>query len=160
MTAVQKPSILIDLGGRGGLVALPRLRRDAALAYLLAPVLDRRLAAGSAPESSRLLAVRAVQLTSPRSRRRLARCWDELAARARGPRPPFDPRAPIARRQVDAAADAIHQVAEVLRASRPVSAQGVALAASLLTSPDSPVYRLGRGGDDLAGAIARAVATL
>jgi hypothetical protein len=160
MTALQSSNVLVNLGGRDGLVAVPRRRRYSVLARLLGRMLDDRLAAGQAPESSRLLAVRAVQITSPRMRDRLARCWDELAARARHPQPPFDPRAPLAYSQVDAAADQIQQIGDVLRAPRPVSAQGVAIAASLLTTPESPAYRLGRGGDDLAAAIARAVAMM
>jgi hypothetical protein len=160
MTTLQRSNVLVDLGGRDGFVAVPRLRRYSMLARLLSHVLDDRLAAGQAPESSRLLAERAVQITSPRMRRRLARCWDELAARARRPQPPFDPRAPIAHSQVDAAAEEIQHIADVLRASRPISAQGVAIAASLLTTPESPAYRVGRGGDDLAAAIARAVAAM
>ncbi len=49
----------------------------------------------------------------------------------------------------------------MLRADRPLSARGVALATTLLTSARSPVYRLGGGGaEDLAAAVARAVATM
>ncbi len=90
-------------------------------------------------------------------RRRLAQAWDELATRARRPYAPFDPRAPIARSQIDAAADEIQKVADVLRTDRPLSAQGVALATALLTTSDSPAYRVGRGGDDLAAAVGRAI---
>src|SRR5690348_7095663 len=88
-----------------------RRLRDRVLARVLGPILDRRLAAGTEPESSRLLAVRAGQLVQPRARRRLAEAWDELAGRARAPRYPFDPRVPIAPAQVDAAADEIARVA-------------------------------------------------
>ena len=157
MTAAQ---VLVDLGSTRGLVAIAPRRSDAVLARLLGHRLDTRLAAGEAPESNRLLAVRALQITSPPMRRRLADSWDDLAARARRPQAPFDPRAPIAQSQVDAAADEIQRVADVLRADRPVSAQGVALATALLTTPESPVYRLGRGGAELAAAVARAVETM
>jgi hypothetical protein len=157
MTAVPSNSVLVDFGGPNGFVAVPQRFRDAILARLFSRRLDARLASGEAPEKSRLLAVRAVQLTSPRTRRHVARCWDELAARARYPQPFFDARAPVARSQIDAAADEIGRIAELLRAPRPVSAQGVALAAGLLTMAGSPAYRPGRGGDELAAAIARAL---
>jgi hypothetical protein len=157
MTAIQTRSILVDLDTHGGLVAVPQRRRDAVLARLFGRSLDGRLAAGASPESTRLLAVRAMHITSPRMRLRLARCWDELAARSRRPHPLGDPRAPIVRWQVDAAADEIQQVADVLRADRPVSAQGVAIATVLLTSAESPVYRIGSGRDDVAAAIVRAL---
>lgn len=157
MTAIQHRSILVDLDTHGGLVAVPQRRRDTVLARLFGRTLDDRLAAGASPESSRLLAVRALHITSPRMRRRLAGCWDELAARSRRPQVVGDPRAPIARWQVDAAADEIQQVADVLRSDRPLSAQGVATATVLLTSAESPVYRVGRGGEDVAAAVVRAL---
>lgn len=150
----------MNTGTTHGYVIVQQRRRDKALARLLGPRLDNQLAAGVAPESSRLLAVRAEQITSPSARDRLARAWDELAARARSPQSPFDARVPVARRAVDAAADQIQSVADVLRADRPVTARGVAIAAALLTSARSPVYRLGGGTADLAGAVARAVATM
>lgn len=157
MTAAH---VLVDLGSERGFVAMTPRHIDGVLARLLGARLDARLAAGEPAESSRLLAVRAMQITSPRARRRLARCWDELATRARNPQPPFDPRAPIARSQVDAAADEIQQVAEELRSRRPVSARGVALAAALLSGGASPAYRIGRGGSELAAAVAHAVASM
>jgi hypothetical protein len=150
-------SVLVHAGPDRGLIAVPRRRRDAVLARLRGRALDGRLASGRSPEGSRLLAVRAAQITSPAARRRLATHYEELAARARYPQAPFDPRAPIARSQVDAAADEIQRVADLLRADRPVSAHGVALAGTLLTAATSPAYRIGRGGDDLAAAVARAV---
>jgi hypothetical protein len=153
-------TLLVEAGPGQGLVVVRRSRRDDVLCRVLARILDRHIAGGTAPESTRLLAVRAAQITAPRWRRRLSRRWDELAARTRCPQAPFDPRAPISPAQIDAAADEIAQVADLLRADRPVSARGVALASALLTTARSPAYRLGRGGDDLAAAVARAVAAM
>ena len=132
-------------------------RTDALHARLFGRSLVARLAAGAEPESSPLLAVRALHITGPRMRMRLARAWDELATRARRPHTPFDPRAPISRSQIDAAADEIQKVADVLRTDHPLSAQGVAIAIALLTTPESPAFRIGRGGDDLAAAVRRAL---
>jgi len=65
------------------------------LARLFGASLDRRLATGSAPESGRLLAIRAQQIVALRSRRELARHWEHLLTVAtRPPRPgaPAQPR--------------------------------------------------------------------
>ena len=152
--------VLVDAGPDRGLVSVPRRRRDSLLARLRGRALDARLAAGEPPERSRLLAVRAVQITDPRARRRLAGYWEELAARSRHPQQPFDPRAPIARWQVGAAADEIQQVMHILRADRPVAAHGVAIAGTLLTAAASPAYRLGSRGGDLTAVLARAVTAM
>jgi hypothetical protein len=155
MTATH---VLVKLDSGRSLVALKLRRTDALLARLHGPSLDTRLAAGEEPESSPLLAVRALHITGPRMRRQLARAWDELAARARRPQSPFDPRAPIARSQIDAAADEIQKVADVLRTDHPLSARGVALATALLTTPESPAFRIGRG--ELAAAVGHALAAM
>jgi hypothetical protein len=143
-----------------GLVVVPRRRRDEVLARLRGHSLDCRLAAGDAPESSRLLAVRAVQITEPPARRRLARNWAELAGRACTPQLPLDPRVPVARRQVAAAAAEIDQLTELLRSDCPVAGQGVAMARVLLTSASSPVYRIHSGGDALVSALSLTIAAL
>lgn len=147
-------SVLVKAGS--GLVLLPRRRRDGVSARLHADALDSRLAAGEPPENGRLLAVRAAQITSPAARQRLARSWDDVIARLRRPPVPGDPRMPVSRSQVDAAFQEIQVVAGILRARRPVSARGVALATALLTTPTSPVYRRGSGTGDLAAALTRA----
>jgi hypothetical protein len=147
-------SVLVKTGS--GLVVLPRRRRDGVSARLHADALDSRLAAGEPPENSRLLAVRAAQITSPAARRRLARSWDDVVARSRRAQLPGDPHMPVARSQVDAAFPEIQVVAGILRAHRPVSARGVALAIALLTTPTSPVYRRRSGTGELAAALTRA----
>lgn len=133
-------SVLVDGGPGRGLVALPLRRRDALLARLHSADLDHRLAAGEPPEHDRLLAARAARLTSPRARYRLARDWDELVARVGRPQS-VGPHVPVARRRIAAAHAEIRLVTDALRAGRPTSARGVALAMTLLTSADSPVYR-------------------
>jgi hypothetical protein len=87
----------------------------------------------------------------------LARRFDDLLARTRQPHLPSDPRVPGSRVQVVAAAEEIHHVADVLRARRPVSAHGVAAVSTLLTRPDSPVYRRGRRAGELARALDAAI---
>jgi hypothetical protein len=152
--------VLVDAGPDRGLVSVPRRRRDALLARLRGRSLGARLAAGEPPEHSRLLAIRAVQITDRPARRRLAGYWEELVARSRSPQHPFDPRAPIARAQVYAAADEIQHITDILRANRPVAAHGVAIASTLLTTAASPAYRLGGRGGDLTAALTRAVTAM
>lgn len=152
-------TVLVDAGPRG-LVALPRRRRDALLARLRSDTLDARLAAGEAPEADRLLAVRADQLTNPAARRRLACCWEDLAARARRPRGPSAPRLPIRRSRIVAADPAIRLLVETLRTRRPAAARGVAIATTLLTTPPSPVYQSSGDTDELVVLLDRAVAAM
>lgn len=148
--------ILGDLHG-AGLHASRRRRLDGVRAHLLSYSLDARLAAGTPPESDRLLAVRAATLVEPAARAILARRWDELVERAGDPVRLADPRVPIARERVLAAAELIERLCDRLRASAPVAAQGVACASLLLRSGSSPVYR-GRG--ELRDAMGRAVELL
>jgi hypothetical protein len=159
MTTENDPILFDD--GRG-LVLAPRRRRDGLLARLRSASLDERLADGAAPESDRLLAARAAQLTTRAHRDRLARRWDELVVRARSRRPQagLDARIPIARTEIDVAADEIAGIAELLRSPRPLSAAGVAVAGLMLTDARSPVYRVGGSDVDFHAAVARALATL
>jgi hypothetical protein len=157
---ISRHSVLVDAGPGRGLVALSRRHRDGVLARLHKDSLDSRLAAGEPPESGRLLAVRAAQITSPSARHRLARCWDEVVARARRAQVPFDPQVPVSRSQVDAAIREIQLVAGILRARRPVSAHGVALTTTLLTAPNSPVYWRGDDTNELAAALTHAASRM
>src|SRR5215471_10864059 len=101
-------------------------------ARVLAPLLDRRLAQGRAPESNMLLAVRALVLVSPRSRRRDAETLGDVVRRASGPAVTRSPRTPLNRKAVgDCAAD-MAEVRSRLSAPGPVSARGVALVGKLL----------------------------
>lgn len=114
--------------------------------------LDPALAEGRTDD--RLLRVRAAQLVAPRSRQRLARAWLDVLDRAARPAYPLDPRVPVARGRIGAAAELIVALAEALRSPAPVDARGVAMARLLLTSGTSPVYQPTRaGGSGLADAV-------
>ena len=112
---------------------------DRLLARLLGASLDRRLAAGQAPEASRLLAVRGQQIVELRHRRQLAGNWEHLLAMA-ADGPPNRPRALLCRGRIVAAAAEIGELAAHLRAPLPVAATGVAAAQVLLTDATGPVY--------------------
>jgi hypothetical protein len=142
-------------GGMGNILVLgdppvlrPRRLGDRALARLRAASLDEALAAGSAPESSRLLAARAQALVAPRARRSVAASWERvlrLAHRARAhpaaPLPASRGSVPLSADQIVAAEAAIRALIGHLNAAAPVPARGVAMARLLLTDATSPVYQ-------------------
>src|SRR4051812_25093175 len=137
--------VLADVNASTGLSLVPCRRRDAWLARLLSSSLDARLAAGVAPEHSRLLAVRTALLVDPVARHRLARCWGALAVTARAGLPRSQP----------GVAEVIDQVANRLRTDEPVGVRGVAVARTMLRTTTDAVRRGGPGGEDLAAAVAR-----
>ena len=100
--------------------------------------LDRQLAAGVPPESSRLLAARARDIVTLPRRQALARDWEHLLRVARDATPGQARRvrtAPVARD-----VQAIRELTERLGAPLPVGARGVAMATVLLTDATGPVY--------------------
>jgi hypothetical protein len=111
------------------------------LASCHAGELDRQLAAGASPGASALLAIRGERLTGRRYRMRVA------AGLARAVRDaeaiPHGLSAAVAPdwREVNAARTVIATLDRRLRASEPVSPQGVAMLESLLTDGISPLYR-------------------
>jgi hypothetical protein len=149
LDAAARCVVLIDTGPTSGLALLPRRRRDLWLARLRRGSLDARLAAGEAPESTRLLATRAMQIISAASRRRLARRWDDLATRARRHQARLPPEI----------ADQVQQVADLLRTDQPVDARGVARAITTLDLASDALQRARTGGGDVAAAAVRSVIT-
>jgi hypothetical protein len=121
-------------------------------ARLLASVLDRRLAAGAAPDDGALLAARAYQLASAAQRQRLTRGW--LAALDRADRPPLprSPRMPLLRARIAAAQGDIRLMLAVVQGTPAIRAEGVALARMLLTDGTGPLYNP-RSCVDLAAAV-------
>jgi hypothetical protein len=112
---------------------------DRALASTRAAVLDAQLAAGAAPESGRLIGLRARALVVPARRQRLASDWDRLVTVARE-RPPARTRVPLRRDRIIAAEADIRELQRSLRASAPVPARGVAIASTLLADGAGPLY--------------------
>lgn len=103
--------------------------------------LDRQIAAGSAYESSAALALRAVQLIDPRTRRAIARDLHGVLRyvdRVR-PRPAFSA-VVIDHRAVLGGRHAIVGLAERLEGKAPVAPRGVALVRTLLTDGASPLF--------------------
>jgi hypothetical protein len=125
----------------------PRLRPGrrphlaAAGAHLRAPWIDKQLAAGALPWSSRVLAARSVQLTSDRRRRALARALERLVKHSERASAPFRGAAiQPCREQVRRALPLILAIASSLRSGRPIDARGVAQLLELLTDGTGPCY--------------------
>jgi hypothetical protein len=131
--------IRTDSAGSGRLVIRPAGISGRLLARLFGLSLDRRLAIGEAPESGRLLAVRAQQLVALRWRRELARHWEHLLEMARRP-PRSGTQAWLSRDRILAAETDVRELATQLRAPLPVRAAGVAAAHVLLTDATGPLY--------------------
>jgi hypothetical protein len=124
---------------------------DRWLTRAYAPSLDSHLAAGWPPGTSRLLAIRAEEITSPAGRGELVRGWGHVLARARRPAVPRTPRAPLCRDRIAAAEGDLRTMLAVLASPLPVSACGAAMASVLLGDGTGPLYNR-RSGRDLAAA--------
>jgi hypothetical protein len=143
-----------------GRMVLSRVRPvDRALALSRGWALDHELAAGNPPSGRRLRAIRAGMLVAPTARRKLAECWLRLLDGDER-RPDYFPKVRWA--QVDRAHSEIHELADALRAARPVPARGVAAARLLLTDGRGPLFqsRTGSGSADLASRVRQAVREL
>jgi hypothetical protein len=153
-------------------VLRPRRLADRVLARLLGASLDESLAAGSAPESSRLLAARAQAVVTPRARRSVVANWERVLRRAyrAQPRPSGQPHrstwpgasraaVPLCADRIVAAEPLIRELTARLTASAPVPARGVAMARILLTDATGPVYQR-RARVPLTTALAAATAQL
>ncbi len=118
----------------------PSRLTDRVLSRVFSASLDRRLAAGQAPESSRLLAARAQHIVALRSRQKMARNWENLLRRARRAPGAYQPALPVDGPRIVAGEPAIRELVRRLTAPLPVSARGVAMATELLTDAVGPVY--------------------
>ena len=109
-------------------------------ARLFGGVLDDRLAKGTSPASSALLATRAQLIVSPTHRRMLAESWLSLLGKAQRPTVHVrSPQVPVARSTVLAAQVQIRELANALLAPL-VTPRGVAMASALLSDGSSPIY--------------------
>ncbi|MGA2320677.1 MAG: hypothetical protein ABSG95_08020 [Solirubrobacteraceae bacterium] len=103
--------------------------------------LDRRIAAGSAQESTPALSLRARQLTSPRTRQQIARELRGIVDYVdRAGSAWIFSAVVIERAAVRAGRQAILGLAERLEGAAPVSPRGVARAQVLLTDGLSPLF--------------------
>jgi hypothetical protein len=100
--------------------------------------LDRQLAQGVDPVTSKALALRAEQLVGRRER--LATRVDGVVEAAAKPTFPFTAVVPVRRAEVRDCADDLVALARRLSDARPIDVQGVAMASILLSDGASPLY--------------------
>jgi hypothetical protein len=151
--------LIIDQQSPDRLEALSDRRLDSVLARLLAPSLDRKLAAGCPPESHRLLATRAQALVAPGVRRSLARTFEEVLEMGGRPRRTRDRRISPCRDRVLAAESDLRDLIASLTVPLPLPARGVAMATSLLRDGTGPLYNPS-SPSDLGSVVRAAVAAL
>lgn len=112
---------------------------------MLAPWLDRELAAGIDPSTSGAHAARAEQLTCQRVRNAVARSLEQLVASARRSRSPgFAPTIPPCREQIRQAEPMILTTAARLRSEEPLAPRTVAGLKLLTGDRSGPCYRPSR----------------
>jgi hypothetical protein len=108
--------------------------------WLRARRLDRDLAAGAAPWSSRRHVARSLQLTTRRRRDATARSLEHLAEAAERARPLMGAAIIPCRHQVRMALPMILTIAQRLRSAEPVSSRGMANLVIVLTDGAGPAY--------------------
>jgi hypothetical protein len=154
------PATLVVLDPHGRQLRLRRNRRwSRALARLLAAGLDRQLASGRSPESSRFLAARAHVLVSPAMRRELAADLANVIAQAGRPAVMRNPRVPINRSSILACEPEIRETITALLTQSPAPARGAAMVNRLLSDGSGPLYNR-RRAEQLSIALAEARAVL
>jgi hypothetical protein len=130
-------------------------RWDGFLARLRAPSLDRQLATGCPPGSSRALAIRAGRIRSLAGRSELAQGWGQVLELARRPPVPRTPRGPLCRGRIAAAEGDVREMLAVLTGAHPIAARGAAMASVLLSDGAGPLHSR-RSPVDLGAAVREA----
>jgi hypothetical protein len=134
-------SSALALRGAQGTHRPPRTARRLRLAVLWRrAALDRALADGADPTGAADLAVRAAQLESLRVRAGYAAALRNVLDAAEEPVRPISSAAPLNRREIRSARPALDDFAAALARPEPVGVRGVAIAATLLRDPDSPLF--------------------
>jgi hypothetical protein len=139
------PLVLVEDPSFRGVVAGRPGWRDRTVARWRPRPLDEALAAGTPPEASAALALRAQRLTEPGQRRSIAQALRTVLQEAReGPRPSRVRIVP-SRSRVAAAGAELAGLADALADPGPVAARGAAEALLLLTDGTGPLYNPRRG---------------
>jgi hypothetical protein len=128
---------------------------DRIAAHVLAPRLDRALAAATSPDATTRLALRARALVRPAHRHALAARLLAVVKSAGRPRTRRTPTVPVDADVVRANQEALVDLARRVDTQAPVPARGVAQVALLLGDGSGPLY-YGHDAAALRGAIERA----
>jgi hypothetical protein len=154
----QRTALVLE--PRSGQLAIRRIRPwTRILTHLLAGRLDCQLAAGSRPESSLLLAVRAQHLVSPAQRLAVAMSWAQMTMPARRSRTGRCLRLPLCHDRISAAGNDIRAMVRCLADASPTSARGMAMLLTLQRRGDGPLFNP-RSREDLSHAIKQATDAL
>ena len=137
----EVPAMIVISDFTRGLVIRPATIGERLLARVRAGSLDRQLAAGTAPETSPLLALRAGAIVRPTARAGLAQDLQRILYRSAAP----GRRRPMALfgstgRNVLNAADVLNCLVQRLLSPCPVCARGMAMVRVLLTDGAGPLY--------------------
>jgi hypothetical protein len=157
--AARPQRTIVTLAADDPLAMRPSRVTDRLLARILGASLDRQLAAGRSPESSPLLAARAQRIVALRTRRQVARNWENLLRTARRGHGTYHPALSVRGERIIAAEPAVRELERRITAPLPVTARGVAMATALLTDALSPVYN-SRSAVPLPVALEAAIAQL
>jgi hypothetical protein len=122
------------------LVASPARVRDRAAARFRRRRLDRALAAGTPPEATPALALRARRLIALPYRRSIAETYRRIVREAQEPAVPSRLRVSPRRGRLTEAGDRLIRLADTLTQPAPVAARGVAQAFLLLEDGTGPLY--------------------
>jgi hypothetical protein len=145
---------IAPVGRRHLLPPLPSARpslRVRLVARLRSQRLDREIAGGADVVRSRTLAARAETLISRETRLEVAAGLEGVLALADGAVPRRMGGAPVRTDEVRAAAEPLRELVDTLRARRPITPRGMAIARRLLHDGRTPVYaRAPRGALALA----------
>ena len=136
---VRDRVVLLDDGEAGVTLRRATLRQRLA-GHVLAPRLDRQLAAGASPDSSTLLALRAQALVRPENRHALAARLLAIVASTRRLRTRRTPTVPVDAEAVRANRAALVDLAHSIDTPAPVPARGVAQVALLLRDGGGPLF--------------------
>jgi hypothetical protein len=123
------------------------------LARMKATSLDRRLAAGEAVASDRLLSAHASLIVGPQHRHRLADDWGQLLRTARRPISPWGPRSAVRTTAILAAEYEVRELVTMIREPVRVNPRGIALARLLLSDGAGPLYNPRGSAADLVEAL-------
>ncbi len=123
-----------------GLVARKATAWERPLARVRAASLDRQLAAGTAPEASASLALRALALVRPQQRQSLARSLQQVLDDANQRARRFGPRIVPPRRSILNASDILAILIDRLLSHEPASACGIAKVRALVHDGAGSLY--------------------
>jgi hypothetical protein len=116
--------------------------------------LDSLLAAGTDPDSSEELSLRARQLGTPRKRAEMAEAVRELLGPEHGPRIRVPAtRAPLARSRIEPGRPLLERIAELLEGEDPPPVPGLAMAHLLLENADGALYTHQLSGEEVEPAL-------